>query len=69
MKTEIEYREGLTEVERLFNALPGTAEGDRLDMLVLLVEAYEEQHYSIPPPDPIAALEYHLESRGLDRRD
>ncbi len=69
LKTETDYREALTEVEQSFNALPETPEGDRLDMLVLLVEAYEEQHYPIPPPDPIAALEYHLESRGLDRRD
>lgn len=66
-KTETEYREGLTEVEQLFNALPETPEGDRLDMLVLLVEAYEEQHYPIPPPDPIAALECYLESRGWGR--
>lgn len=69
MKTETEYREALTEVEKLFDALPETPEGDRLDTLVLLVEAYEERHYPIPPPNPIAVLEYHLESRGMDQRD
>ncbi len=69
LKTETDYREALAEIEQLFNALPETAEGDRLDMLTLLVESYEEKQYPILPPDPIAALEYHLESRGLDRRD
>lgn len=69
LKTETDYREALAEVERLFNALPGTADGDRLDIMALLVEAYEEHHCPILPPDPIAALEYHMESRGLDRRD
>ena len=46
-----------------------TPEGDRLDILALLVEAYEEQHYPIPDPDPVAALEYYMDSRGLTRRD
>jgi HTH-type transcriptional regulator/antitoxin HigA len=69
IKTEDDYKAVLTEIERLFEAVPETPEGDRLDILTLLVEAYEEQHHPIPPPDPLAALEYHLESRGLTRRD
>lgn len=69
IKTEDDYKAALTEIEGLFQAEPETPDGDRLDILTLLVEAYEEQHHPIPPPDPLAALEYHLESRGLTRRD
>lgn len=69
IKTEDDYKAALGEIEGLFQAEPETPEGDRLDILTLLVEAYEEQHHPIPPPDPLAALEYHLESRGLTRRD
>lgn len=67
--TETDYREALGEIERLFEATPETPEGDRLDILTLLVEDYEERQYPVPPPNPVAALEYYLESRGLTRRD
>jgi len=69
LKTETDYKEALAEIDRLFDAAPETPDGDCLDVLTLLVEAYEEQHYPIPPPDPVAALEYYMESRGLSRRD
>ena len=69
MRTEADYEAALAEIDRLFDAAPNTPEGDRLDVLVTLVEAYEEQHYSIPAPDPIEAIKYHMESRGLCRRD
>lgn len=67
--TEEAYAAALAEIERLFDAAPHTPEGDRLDILATLVEVYETQHYSLPAPDPIAALTYHMESRGLCRRD
>ena len=69
IKTEADYQAALQEIEGLFDAAPDTPEGDRLDVLVTLVEAYEEKHYSIPKPDPIEAILYHMESRGLVRRD
>lgn len=69
LKTETDYKEALAEIDRLFDAAPETSEGDRLDILTLLVEAYEEQHHPILPPDPVVALEYYMESRGLSRRD
>jgi antitoxin component HigA of HigAB toxin-antitoxin module len=53
IRTEADYEAALAEVERLFDTAPDTPEGDRLDVLATLVEAYEEQHYSIPAPDPI----------------
>jgi HTH-type transcriptional regulator/antitoxin HigA len=59
----------LAEIEQLFEAEPGTPEGDRLEILTTLVEAYEDEHYPIPSPDPIEAIRYYMESRGLVRRD
>ncbi len=69
IKTETDYESALKEIERLFDAGPGTAEGDRLEVLATLVEAYEEKHYPVSFPDPIEAIRYHMESRGLTRRD
>jgi HTH-type transcriptional regulator / antitoxin HigA len=69
IRTEADYQAALAEVERLFDAMPGTPEGDRLDVLATLVEAYEEEHYSLPPPDPIEAIKYYMDSRGLSRHD
>ena len=69
LKTEVDYKEALAEIESVFNAEANTPEADRLDVLAMLVEAYEEEHYPIPAPDPVAALEYYMDSRGLTRRD
>lgn len=69
IKTEIDYEAALKEIEQLFHAVPGTLEGDRLEVLATLVEVYEDQHYSIPLPDPIEAVFYHMESRDLSRKD
>ena len=69
IKTEADYQAALEEIERLFDATPDTPEGDCLEVLTTLVEAYEDRHYSIPLPDPIEAIVYHMESRGLSRRD
>ena len=69
IKNEVDYQAALKEIEILFDAAPDTPEGDRLEVLTTLVEAYEERHYSIPAPDPIEAILYHMESRGLKRRD
>jgi len=69
IKTEADYQAALQEIERLFDAAPDTPEGDRLEVLTTLVEAYEDKHYNIPLPDPIEAILYYMESRGLSRRD
>ena len=69
LNTEADHDEALTEVDGLFDAKPGTPEGDRLDVLATLVEAYEERHHPIPPPDPVEAILHHMESQGLTRRD
>jgi len=69
IRTKADYRAALKEVECLWEADPGTPEGDRVDVLVTLIEAYEAKHYPIPAPDPIAAIEFMMEQKGLTRRD
>lgn len=69
IKTKSDHRFALKEIERLMDAKPGTPAGDRLEILTTLVDHYESQHEPIEPPDPIDALLYHMESRGLSRRD
>jgi HTH-type transcriptional regulator/antitoxin HigA len=69
IKTEADYQQALAEIEQLFDSDTNTPEGDRLEVLTTLVEAYESVHHSVPPPDPIEAIQYYLESRGLSQRD
>ena len=69
IKTEADYEAALEEIERLFDAEPGSPEGDHLEILSTLVEAYEDEHYDIPAPDPVEAIFYYMESRGLTRAD
>lgn len=69
IRTETDYQSALHEIDRLFGAEPGTPEGDELDILIALVERYENEHYQIPLPDPIKAIEYHMERLNLSRRD
>jgi HTH-type transcriptional regulator/antitoxin HigA len=59
----------LEEIEGLWDAEPGTPEGDRLEVLMTLVEAYEDEHHPIPLPDPIEAIKYYMESCNLSRQD
>ena len=68
IRTESDYEDTLIEIQRLFYAEPGTPEYDKLEVLTTLVEAYEEKHYAIPLPDPIDAIEYHMERLGFTRK-
>ena len=69
IKTELDYQNALKEIEQLFDAKPNSPECDRLDILATLVEAYEQKHYPIEAPDPISAILYYLEARGLSEQD
>ena len=70
IRNETDYQTALAEIEKLIDSQPGTPEGDRMDVLVTLVEAYEAKNFSIPEPDdPVQVLEYYMESRGLSRSD
>lgn len=64
-----DYRAALKEIEGLMDARPHTTDGDRLDVLATLVEAWEEKHHAIEAPDPIEAVRFAMEQRGLSRRD
>jgi HTH-type transcriptional regulator/antitoxin HigA len=69
IRTEADYRTALGEVERLWEAAPGTPDGDRVEVLATLIEAYEAEHHPIPVPDPIAAILFMMDQKGLTRRD
>lgn len=69
IRNEADYDAALDEIERLFEAKLNTPESDRLEVLITLVEAYEQQHYLIEAPDPIEAILYYLESHGLSLDD
>ncbi|HQE94231.1 MAG TPA: transcriptional regulator [Anaerolineae bacterium] len=65
IRTGIDYEAALAEIERLFDAALNTPDGDRLEVLLTLVEVYEAQHYAIPLPDLVEALKYDVENRRL----
>jgi HTH-type transcriptional regulator / antitoxin HigA len=69
IKTEADYEAVLQEIDRLMDAEPDTPEGDRLDVLVTLIEAYEAKHYPIENPDPIALIVHRMEAMGMTRKD
>ena len=69
IRSEADYEEALSEVERLWGAPSGTLEGDRLDVLATLIDAYEDEHHPIDPPDPIEAIKFRMEQQGLTRKD
>src|SRR5262245_34953213 len=69
IKTKRDYRRALKEIEGLMSAKANTPEGDRLDVLVTLVEAFERKHYALDLPDPVEAIKYHMEQNGLQPRD
>lgn len=69
IKTKKDYNEALTRIEQLMDAKRNTLDADELDILATLVEAYEERHFPIESPDPIAAIEHCMEALGFTRKD
>jgi HTH-type transcriptional regulator/antitoxin HigA len=69
IKNEKEYNEALERIEKIQDAVPGTPEGDELELLALLVEKYEEDQYAIKDADPIDIIEYYLDENGLKQKD
>ena len=69
IRSEADYEAALAEVEKVWGAKSGTPEGDRLDVLATLIDAYEADHYPMDPPDPIDAITFRMEQQGLSRRD
>src|SRR5580700_8990945 len=66
VRNEADYEAALRRIEALWRAAQGTPEGDELDVLATLVEAYERDHYPVDPPDPIEAIKFRLEQTGKD---
>ena len=69
IRSRRDYEAALKEVERLWGAKAKTRDGDRLDVLATLIDAYEEEHYPMDPPDPIEAIKFRMEQQELTRRD
>lgn len=69
IKTEADYEAALERIDTIFEAAPGTPEGDELEVLLLLVKAYEDEHYPVPLPDPIEAIKLSMQERGWKTKD
>ena len=69
IRNEADYELALQEIDRCLDAASGSPERDQLEVLTVLVDDYEAKHHSIGPPEPIAAIEFVLEQRGLSRKD
>ncbi len=69
IRTEKDYKEALTLIDFLWESKPNTPNYDRLDILITLVEVYEEKNYPIGLPDPIETIKYKMEELGLKRID
>jgi HTH-type transcriptional regulator/antitoxin HigA len=69
IRTEEDYELAMKRLDKIFDASPGTKEGDELEVLALLIEDYENKHYPIGPPDPIEAIKFRMEQMGLKQKD
>jgi len=69
INSEQDHRRAMQRIDALMEALPGTPEGDELDILATLVEAYEDKHFPVGSPDPVAAIEFRMDQLGLTRKD
>jgi HTH-type transcriptional regulator/antitoxin HigA len=69
IRNESDYDNAVATIERLWGAKPDTPDGDRLDVLMVLVEAYEAKHHPIDPPDPVEAIKFRMEQMNLTRKD
>lgn len=65
IRTEKDYEAALQRLEQIFNAKIGTLEGDEVDGLALMIKNYEDIHYPIDKPDPLAAIQFRIEQQGL----
>lgn len=69
IKNDRELNRALKRIDDLWGAKPGTPKGDELDVLMLLVEKYEDENYAIPASDPIEAIKFLMEQNSLSRKD
>ena len=69
IKTTRDYDRALRRIEQLMDAKPGTKNGNELDVLTTLVEAYEAKHHVIYPPNPVEAIKFRMDQLGMTRKD
>lgn len=69
IRTDADYEAAMAQVEQLWGARSGTPDGDRLDVLATLIDAYEAVHHPMDPPDPIDAIKFRMEQQGMTRKD
>lgn len=69
IRTKADYRAALKDVDTLMGAKVNTAEGERLDVLVTLIEAYERKHFPLELPDPVEAIKFQMDQKGLTPKD
>lgn len=69
IKTDTDYREAIKEVESLMTAEPNTPEGEKLDVLVTLIEAYERKHFPLDLPDSVEAIKFEMAQKCLTIKD
>ena len=69
IKTEKDYNQALERLEEIFDAKKGTAKGDELEVLSLLIEKYEDEKFPIDLPDPIEAIKFRMEQTGMTQTD
>jgi HTH-type transcriptional regulator/antitoxin HigA len=69
IRSEVDYDAALERIDALMGAKPGSAEGDELDVLATLVDAYEEKRFPMDAPDPVTAIQFQMEQQGLTRKD
>ena len=69
IKTKKDYKEALERLEKVFDAKIGTTKGDELEILSLLIDQYEKEHFPIDAPDPIEAVKYRMEQLGMKQKD
>ena len=69
IKTETEYQQALQRLEVIFDARPGTSEGDELEILGILIDQYEQLHFPIDLPDPVEAIKFRMEQLNYNQND
>ncbi len=69
IKTKKDYEQAMLRLEKLFDAKKGTPAGDELEVLSLLVEKYEDEHFPIDLPDPVEAIKFRMEQMGMTQTD
>ena len=69
IKTEEDYQKAMQRLETVFDAEPGTPEGDELELLSILIDKYENENFHIEMPDPIEAIKFRMEQLGMKQKD